>query len=383
MSNRFPAASQIKNHSRLLPRLAAIAFLLICPLLVRAQDAKPGLGQSVVNSAFGGFILGYDIEANGKEGILAEAGGQNTVAIETFDQTTGKILKVAAQQKNTKNDFVTFGIFGRNVGLIEEELSSGRFVTKRLYGTLNPVDGNKITGHWTPPFTKDDIVMSMPVSQGSLTTPVLYFNTGGFSSFVISTNVAANTFGTPIMITDSIFDENNSPRMAYDTKTNQAVLASSNGCFGCPTRIGLVDLNTGNLSTFPGLGLGSVNGIAVDSESGIACTTTEDDFSLEIYDLNSQSGFIVPLQGATSQANSGGDVEFDPIHKLFLIGQEFSSVAPGGSSILVYDEQGNFLEAVNGLSLPASPAYMALHPSNRTGYVIVTPALSSLQSFTY
>jgi hypothetical protein len=88
------------------------------------------------------------------------------------------------------------------------------------------------------------------------------------------------------------------------------------------------------------------------------------------------------LQGATNQANSGGAVAVDPIHKLFLIGQEFSSVG-AGSSIQVYDEQGNFIEAVNGLKLPASSAYMALHPSQRAGYVIVTPDLTELQSFTY
>lgn len=384
MEKRCFMVSHKSAYSKLLTGIAVLCLFAVSPILLNAQPSNSGVGKTVVNTAFGGFILGYDIDATGSEGILAEAGGGNTVAVETFDQNTGKILKVIAQQKNTQNDFLALGLFGRSIGLIEEELVGGNFVQKRLYATMNPVNGNKITGHWTPPFTKDDIITSMPFSQGSLTTPVLYFNNGGgFNSFVISTNVGANTFGTPIMLTDDVFNWNNSPRMAYDSKTNQAVLGSSNGCFGCPTEIGLVDLSSGNFTEFPGVGTGFINGIAVDSDSGIACTTTEDDFSLEIYDLKNQSGFIVPLQGATSQANSGGDVEFDPIHKLFLIGQEFSSVAPSGSSILVYDEQGNFLEAVNGLSLPASPAYMALHPSKRTGYVIVTPALSSLQSFTY
>ena len=379
------------RHHALKPRFAAAPLMLAALVLFIcissdssfAQQSSPGLGKAVVNTAFGGFILGYDISTNGTEGILAEAGG-SAVAVETFDQSSGKILKVVVQQRNTNNDFVAFGIFGHGVGLFEQEVSGSHFVNKRLYATMNPLNGNSITGHWTPPFTKDDIITGIAVSQGSLTTPVLYFNNaGGFNSQIISTNVAANTFGQPITLADSIFDWNNSPRMAYDSKTNQAVLGSSNGCFGCSTEIGLVDLNTGEVTEFPGLGAGFVNGIAVDSDAGIACTTTEDDFSIEIYDLKSQSGFIVPLHGATNQAQSGGDVEFDPIHKLFLIGQEFSSVAPSGSSIQVYDEQGNFVEAVNGLSLPASPAYMALHPTNRTGYVIVTPALSSLQSFTY
>ena len=144
-----------------------------------------------------------------------------------------------------------------------------------------------------------------------------------------------------------------------------------------------IAIRSGNVTEFQGLGFGFVNGIAVDPVSGIACTTTEIDFSIEFYNLAAHTGFIVTLQGATSQLNSGGDVEFDPVHKLFFVGQEFSSVAPSGSSIQIYDEQGNFIKAVNGLSLPASPAYMALQPSNRTGYVIVTPALTELQKFTY
>jgi hypothetical protein len=381
LKNHQPALLRGYTAARVMAPLALLCLICISSSFASAQNSKAGLGP-VLHTKFGGFILGYDIDSTGTEGILAEAGG-TAVAVETFDQATGKILKVVTQMTGTNNDFVAFGIFGNSVGLVEEEISPGRFVSKRIYKTLNPLNGNKLTGSWTPPFTKNDIVRSMPSSQGSATTPVLYFNNGGsFSSLVISTNVAANTFGKPITIPDSQFDEDNSPVMAYDTVTNQAILGGSNGCFGCSTEIGVVDLTTSTFSEFPGLGLGFINGIAVDSATGTVCTTTEDDFSLEIYNLAAQTGFIVTLQGATSQANSGGDVEFDPIHKLFLIGQEFSSVSSSGSSILVYDEQGNFVEAINGMSLPASPAYMALHPSNRTGYVI-TPALSELQSFTY
>ena len=74
---------------------------------------------------------------------------------------------------------------------------------------------------------------------------------------------------------------------------------------------------------------------------------------------------------------------FDPVHKLFLIGQEFSSTASSGSSIQVFDEQGNFIEAINGLSLPASPTTIAINPNTRTGFVVVTPLLNQLQQFTY
>jgi hypothetical protein len=369
---------------------ACLAALTICSRAAAQNSAQApavGLGPQV-HTALGGFILGYDVQKNGTEGVLAEsvglAGGKDNAAVETFDQKTGKILKIVTQQDNTFNDYVTLGIFGKGIGLVEQERSTGGFVNKRVYGQMDPLNGNKFTGMWTPPFTKDDLIISMPSSQGSATTPVLYFDNGGsFNSFILSTNVAANTFTQPLMISDPDFAFNVSPVMAYDSNTNTAVLGGSLGCYGCTTQIGEVNLNNGKFSEFGGLGFGYINGIAVDSDDGIACTVTEDDFSVEFYDLATQTGTIEILQGATNQAQSGGDVEYDPVHKLFLIGQEFSSIAPTGSSILVYDTKGNFVEAINGLSLPASPAYMALHPSARAGYVIVTPDLTSLQQFTY
>jgi hypothetical protein len=355
-----------------------------------SRQVPIGPANVVVHSALGGFILGYDIDQTGTEGILSEAltlaNGNANVAVETFDQRTGKIIKIIDQQSDSKNDFVTLGIFGNHVGLTEFEHVTDLFVDKRLYGVTNPLDSNKITGKWTPPLPKaDDIIQSMATSQGSPNTAVLAFeNTGNdFSSYVFSANVAANTFGPVFQVTDPVFNFDNSPVLAIDTATNQAVLGGSNGCYGCTTEIGMVDLATGKLTEFEGLGFGFINGIAVDSNTGIACTATEDDFSVEFYDLAKQTGIIVVLPGANDQSQSGLDVEVDPIHKLFLIGQEFSSTAPTGSSIQVFDEQGNYVESLNGFELPASPAFMALHPSERAGYVIVTPALTTLQSFTY
>src|SRR5271154_6201732 len=74
-----------------------------------------GPGKVIVHTALGGFILGYDIDQTGTEGILSEAfalaDGHNNVAVETFDQKTGKIVKPLAQQADSKNDFVTLGIY--------------------------------------------------------------------------------------------------------------------------------------------------------------------------------------------------------------------------------------------------------------------------------
>jgi hypothetical protein len=382
-----------------LKRIAVAVLLGLFGLAVSvgavAQSASHGsnggpIGPAnvVVHTALGGFILGYDIDQTGTEGILSEAfvlnDGNANVAVETFDQKTGKIVKILAQQMDSKNDFVTLGIFGDSVGLTEFEHVTNLFVDKRLYGVSNPLNSNQITGKWTPPLPKaDHIITGTAVSQGFPTTAVMAMNNTGndFSSYVFSSNVAANTFGPVFKVTDTVFDWDNSPVMAMDTATNQAVIGGSNGCFGCTTEIGMVDLTTGKLAEFEGLGFGFINGIAVDSTTGIACTSTEDDFSVEFYDLAKQTGIIVVLPGANNQAQSGQAVAVDPIHKLFLIGQEFSSTAPTGSSIQVFDEQGNFVESLNGFGLPASPAFMALHPSQRAGYVLGSE--TTLQSFTY
>jgi len=355
-----------------------------------SHQAPIGPGNVVVQTALGGFILGYDVDQTGTEGLLSEAlplsDGNADVAVETFDQQTGKIIKIVTEQKDSKSDFVTFGIFGNHVGLVEFEHVTNLYVDKRIYGTLNPLNSNAFTAQWTPPFKKaEDIISGTAATQGFANTAMLGFENNGsdFSSYVFGSNVGANTFGPVIQVNDTVFDWDNSPVLAMDNATNQAVLGGSNGCFGCTTEIGMVDLTTGELTEFEGLGFGFVNGIAVDSATGIACTSTEDDFSVEFYDLAKQTGIIVVLPGANSQAQSGQAVAVDPIHKLFLVGQEFSSTSPSGSSIQVFDEQGNFVESLNGFSLPASPAYMALHPSERAGYVIVTPALTTLQSFTY
>ncbi|MFY9744292.1 MAG: hypothetical protein WAK21_19995, partial [Candidatus Sulfotelmatobacter sp.] len=171
--------------------------------------------------------------------------------------------------------------------------------------------------------------------------------------------------------------------------TNQAILGGGDGCFGCLPVIGIVDLTAGSFSEFTGIGFGFVNGIAVDEADGIFATDTEDDAGVEFYDLATQTGIevILPNSGE-QQIFSGADIEFDPIHKLFLVAQPFSSSAPKGSSIYVYNAVGELNETLNGFNFSnvsnVVPIYIALHPSLRTGYVDGPDSgVTELQSFTY
>ncbi len=365
---------------------------------VSRSEAMVGPGSTIVHSEFGGQIFGFDIDQNGTEGVLSEAqdlGGEKVLAaIETFDQATGKILKVV-KKIETKDDFLTLGIVGSSVGLVEREHVVGIYVKKRIYEELNPLDYNKFTNKWTPPLASDDIIIGVSRDQGSPTNAVLAFENGGTdSTFVFGSNVAANTSGPLITLTDPVFFFSDSPVMAYDSKTNRAVIAASTGEVGGPPPvIALADLTAGTVTEFNGLAgpppyrAGFVNGIAVDSAEGIACTTTELDFSVEFYNLKKKTGFAVVLPGATDQLQSGSDVEFDPVNKLFLVAQSVSSTG-SGSSIQVFDTKGNLVESLNGFNFSNSFnvvfTHIALNPSNRSGYVDGPDSgVTEIQSFTY
>jgi hypothetical protein len=85
---------------------------------------------------------------------------------------------------------------------------------------------------------------------------------GSFKGDVFSSNIATNTFGPqiPLKLGDL-------PLLAYDSKTNRAVLAH----YGSPTShplIQTVDLTTGKVRQFSALGVDVVGGVAVDSATG-------------------------------------------------------------------------------------------------------------------
>lgn len=381
-----------------------LAPLIFCSAVALAQtdefqpNSSSGPSGILVHSKFGGQIFGFDIDQNGTEGLLAEAkslsNGNVLAAVETFDQASGRILDVVelTQPSHSQDDFITLGIVGNSVGLAEHENVSNGFVTTRTFNVLNPLSSNRITGAWTPPIGAQHIIMPTGVSRNQGVPNVAVFaydNSDNFIPYVFSSNVANNTFGPVVMITDSTNFGSVPPPIAYDSVTNQAVLGGGTGAFDRRPVIGVVDLTTGSFTEFEGIGFGFVNGIAIDSADGIFCTDTEDDASVEFYNLSTQTGFTVVLPGSGGQQQfSGADVEFDSVHKLFLIAQPTSSSAPSGSTIYVYDTHGNLQETINGFSFSNTfnvvPAHIALHPSLRSGYVDgPNSGVTEIQAFTY
>ena len=381
-----------------------LAPLIFCAAVALGQNdefqpnSSAGATGILAHSKFGGEILGFDIDQNGTEGLLAEAktlsNGNVLAAVETFDQATGNILKVvtSTQLSHSQDDFITLGVVGNRVGLFEHEHVSGLTVRSRTFNVLNPLSSNRITGVWTPPIGSQHIVMSTGVSRSQGVPKVAVFaydNSGQFIPWVFSSNVADNTFGPVVRITDSNNFGSVPPPIAYDSATNQALLGGGPGCFGCLPVFDVVDLTQGTFTEFTGIGFGFVNGLAIDAADRIACSTTEDDANVEFYDLSTRTGFSVQLPGSGGQQfYSGADVEFDALHKLFLIAQPNSSSAPRGSTIYVYDTHGNLRETINGFSFSNTfnviPVHIALHPSLRSGYVDgPNPSVTEIQHFTY
>jgi hypothetical protein len=378
------------NHALLCP----FCLFILTLMNARAGESKPavGSGSIIVHSKFGGQIFGFDIDANGNEGVLSESsslpGGNNLAAVETFDQTTGTIIRVVTGTK-TQDDFVTLGVFN-SVGLVEYEHVLGFLNVVRRFFTLDPLGANRFTGGWKPPIDQRHIVSKVSGVLGSSVSAVYVLdNTGSFTPLVFTSNVGANTFGQVFSITDQDFTSGSDPGFAYDNQTNEAVLGHSMlGNPFVPGFIATVDLTNGVFSKFRGVGLGDVNGLAVDSSTGTVCTTTEIDFSVEFYNLATHSGFAQPLPGAVNQFYSGADVEFDPVNRLFLVAQPHSSTAQSGSSIHVYDVAGNLIESLNGFNFSNAgnvvPAHIALKPSARSGFIDgPDPGVREIQSFTY
>ena len=377
-----------RNSSyRLLFHVVAIALCsLTC--LAAAQTAptqRPkGPGKIVVRPKFGGQIAGYDIDQNGTEGVLSEQAtlknGNILSAVETFDQKTGKILTVIRKGVTQFDDDIVIGIVGTSTAIVVHEHAVAHGAV-RTYHLISPLDANKYTGLWHPPHFDDnnDIVYGVSHDQQSDTAAffVLHDIYPGTTYFAFTENMKTQTFGKEFKTTAQDFQPFNPLAFAFDVNTNTGVLAESEGCNYCVMQVGLLNLDNGEFNQFQGLGKG-LQGLAVDSDDGVACTTSADDASVQFYDLKTQTGISEDLPGGVGQAQSGFDVEYDPIHKLFLV---FQPDGPGEHNFMqVYDPKGNLVDSIDFGPYNHFGGYIALQPKQRSGFLGEGPVL---RSFTY
>jgi hypothetical protein len=398
MAEFIPMKTTRKKRFQFIPIISIVA-LFSCLGMSQTQGGGSGSrrpvgpGNIFVHPALAGTIFGFDIDHNGTEGLLSESGlGNDCVyATETFDQPTGKIIKVVhkGQSADCTDDEVTWGITGPSVGLVEHEHSPTFDHLHMSFYLLDPIEGNQITGPWLPPGKGTAYIWGNSRNQSSPVNAYQVYDVDTANLYVYGSNVGGDKFGpvTELASTPGIIGINHT--------TNTAVLTVGDGDPFGPSYITQLDLATGQTTQFLGIGSGIVQGLAVDSADNMAVTTTFGDAGVEFYDLTNQTGFEVILPGIPQNCNNacaGVDVEFDPIHKVFLVAQPISSqdVNSTTSAIYVYDRQGTLLETLNGFNFYTErfdvfPVHMALHPSDRSGFVDVTNStgVGAIQSFTY
>jgi hypothetical protein len=350
--------------------------------------ARHSVGLGAVLTSQGGQIYGFDINQSGSDGVLATA-----VNVETFDQGGGTIAKVIPKKNPPGTSYVAIGISAGDVGLINRQVvPKGKIYAKRFYNVMDTVTSGKFTGKWTPP-VKDFQVETAGPNQSTANTAIFGIELKNQDvPDIFSSNIAKNTFGKVIHLDPNTFGVGNVPQVAQDTATNQAVIAVSpdGGRVGGQPPINvLVNLKTGKEIQFNGLnngyfGAGYVNGLAVDSATGIAATTTELNAQVEFYDLAKRNGVYaqLPCTGDTSQTNSGAGIVNDSANGLFLVTDPTYCDGSQGSAIVVYDESGNLVETITGFKFAIGEPAPVINPSQRMGWAF-GPSFSQLQQFFY
>jgi hypothetical protein len=334
-----------------------------------------GLGPTV-QPRVPGTILGFDIDQHGDDGVFANyqqpTPSEETYSIETFDEDTGKITGVVKQGKNE-----SYGVDGILAGDI------GFLTRNHAYRLMNPVTGGKFTGSWAAPMT---FYLSQIAENQSTATALMFGYNGSIPSAPTTLVTADIVKGTSkvIALDQNLFNTGTVPVVAQDPATNQGVVAGDNGGRMSHPTIGIVNLKSGKTTTFQGLGYGDVNGIGVDSKTGIACTTTEIDAGVEFYDLKKRTGIEVQLPNSEgSEEHSGSGVAVDSLHGVCIVAQPVSGDGTQASAIWVVDEKGNFLGEITGFDFwfGVGPA---INPSKRIGYVEnPRPLYATLTGFSY
>jgi hypothetical protein len=348
-----------------------------------------GLGP-VLTGKFGGPIFGWAIDENGTDGLLSEVtqiSDPYTSLVETFDQTKAKVEKVVRKENSGPDgdrELVVDAIAANDLGLIDGEIARPPKPRKNIFYTMAPVTGNKITGRWTQPPGKGfliwdiadqqvdpNAVMAATKIDGTIVKPPTFE--------VVVTNIATNKVLRVLHAprTDGV----NYPYfVAEDTTTHRAYVPAAN--YHSQTVFIDFDILNGRVSNrfvAPPFS-GPVMGMAIDSSTHVMCTTTAQNFSVELYDLKTQQQtFIGPIPNAGGELQAPSSVAADSVNHLFLVEQPESLL--GGSEVYVYDEKGNVLESLSGFDFIQGSGIQVV-PATRSGYT-AGPGANHLQSFTY
>jgi hypothetical protein len=363
----------------------------------RAVRHTVGLGP-ILSSKFGGAIFGWDINQNGSDGFFTEfgnVGSSDYFATETFDETTAAITKVVSKKQVHGGNDEPFpeAILGNDIGFIDvarDFVKGGRLFRNDRFELMNPVSGNKLTGPSNPPDVLDIVPSFVTNNQSSPTQAMMVtrYQKETASNDMYLYDSATNAWLNPYVFSPVQVFAGYVLYAGVEAKSNSVLVSYQVGQGNyeeLPPWFDVFDGSTGNLlRSFKGLGHGFLNGMAIDSTTGIMCTTTFGDMEVEFYDVATGKGFAVTIPGSGGALTNGAAVAVDQVHHLFFVAQQNSTFA-SGSTVIVYDEKGNLIEPINGfsfLNVGAVAVHIAVNGAARTGYA-PGPNPNNLQSFTY
>ena len=359
-----------------------------------------GLGP-VLSTKLGGTVLGWDMNQNGNDGFLTEAVLREhnvTFGTETFDETAATVTKLVNQKTVPGGNDEPFAeaVMGSDVGFIDVQrtvVHDGIIHRDDGFRLMNPVAGNRVNGTSSPRkssglepnFVTNN--QSSPI-QAMMAYRILRDFKQGVDLYVYDS--AANTWIGPHAFPRQQVFAGYALYAAVDARSGNVFVSYQTGTGNyenLPPRFDVFDGRSGSLLRhFDGLGKGFLNGMAVDSTTGVLCTTTFGDMNVEFYDDSTGKGFVVKIPGQGGPLTQGAAVAADPVNHLFLIAQQNSTVGGSGSAVLVYDEQGDLVESITGFNFlnqfSPIPVHIAVNGTTRIGYV-PGPNANKLQSFTY
>jgi hypothetical protein len=150
-----------------------------------------------------------------------------------------------------------------------------------------------------------------------------------------------------------------------------------------------VNLASGALGSFSGVGIGSPEGLAIDSATHTMISPSGTSNTIGVYDLTNETGNESTLGGANY-----GSPAADDVNHLFLL-QELEGPDANGtvsnnnahSSIVVLDEHGNLIKRLEDFNffntfLAIDGDFVQPNPTTRQAYTL-GPNGTQLEPFTY
>jgi hypothetical protein len=384
---------------KLLPALNEVVRVI--PLKGASAAGEAGQVSSITMDGVyasdgGGVQNGFGVSQIGNDGFITSgqqtASGQILTSLETFEQSSNQITQTVASASNSL--YYTPGNaaqFGNDVGLFGlEDMSTGN----STFNLLSPVGAGAIGTAWTPPTSLNSIIVSEAAENPATDVAAFYgydLNGGQNDHYrVFTSDLMNNTFSSVYDVSGPLQNEG-LPIIfgfAQNTTTNKGFLAATDFTLNCaaPTLVS-VELNSGTIGSFQGMGSGFPYGIAIDSKTNRAAVPTLCDGGLTIYNLASNSGSEVYLPGRFN----GFYTDSDSQHGEFLVAQttapNFGTNNNSLSRVLVYDENGNLLETreqfdLYNAYLTIQAHYLQVNPSQRNAYMI-GPFAQQLVPFAY